>query len=105
MRFRVTLWALLVCLAVGAGSAFAQSTTGEIIGRVTDSSDAVLPGVTVTLTGASLLQPQSTTHVPRTARSVSPTCRSASTTVKFELTGFSNVLRRTSASPAASPRR
>ena len=60
MRFRVTLWALLVCLAVGAGSAFAQ-TTGEIVGRVTDSSDAVLPGVSVTLTGASLLQPQTTT--------------------------------------------
>ena len=60
MRFRVTLWAFFVCLAVGAGSAFAQSTTGEIIGRVTDSSDAVLPGVSVTLTGPSLLQPQTT---------------------------------------------
>jgi hypothetical protein len=92
MRFRVTLWALLVCLAIGAGSAFAQSTTGEIIGRVTDSSDAVLPGVTVTLTGASLLQPQVTTT------SENGTFRFSSVPIggynlKFEMSGFSNVLR------------
>jgi hypothetical protein len=92
MRFRLTLWALLVCLAIGAGSAFAQSTTGEIIGRVTDSSDAVLPGVTVTLTGSSLLQPQITTS------SENGTFRFSSVpigmyNVKFELTGFSSVLR------------
>jgi len=32
--------------------AWAQRTTGEIIGKVTDDSGAILPGVTVTLRGA-----------------------------------------------------
>lgn len=92
MRFRVTLWALLVCLAIGAGSAFAQSTTGEITGRVTDTSDAVLPGVTVTLTGPALLQPQITSS------SENGTFRFSQVPIggyslKFELTGFGGVLR------------
>lgn len=92
MRFRVTLWALLVCLTVGAGSAFAQSTTGEIIGRVTDTSDAILPGVTATLTGPALLQPQvtSTTETGSFRFSGVPI---GVYTIKFELTGFSSVLR------------
>ena len=30
--------------------AFAQATTADIVGRVTDSSGAVLPGATVTIT-------------------------------------------------------
>src|SRR5687767_10484465 len=42
---------LLVSLGLAAPAA-AQRTTGEIIGRVTDEQGAVLPGVTVTLTGA-----------------------------------------------------
>ena len=91
MRFRVTLWALVVCLAVGAGTAFAQ-TTGEIIGRVTDSSDAVLPGVTVTLTGASLLQPQVTSSSENGSFRFSG-LPIGNYNVKFELTGFTNVLR------------
>src|SRR5438093_11225718 len=42
---------LLVLVAVTA-PAWAQRTTGEIIGKVTDESGSVLPGVTVTLRGA-----------------------------------------------------
>src|SRR5688500_11144120 len=38
-----------VCLRT-AGSALAQVPTGQISGRVTDSSGAVLPGVDVTVT-------------------------------------------------------
>jgi outer membrane receptor protein involved in Fe transport len=53
MRRRVVthgLWVLiLIALAVPAR---AQRTTGEIIGAVTDESNSVLPGVTVTLRGA-----------------------------------------------------
>lgn len=41
---------LVVCLAVAIPAA-AQGTTGSLTGRVTDSSGAVLPGVTVTLSG------------------------------------------------------
>jgi hypothetical protein len=46
------LW-LLILLAV-AGPARAQRTTGEIIGKVTDESGAILPGVSVTLRGATV---------------------------------------------------
>jgi hypothetical protein len=92
MRFRVTLWALLACLAIGAGSAVAQSTTGEIVGRVTDSSEAVLPGVSVTLTGSSLLQPQSTTTSENGSFRFSQV-PIGTYTVKFEMSGFTNVLR------------
>jgi hypothetical protein len=44
------LW-LLMLIAIAA-PALAQRTTGEIIGTVTDESNAVLPGVTVTIRGA-----------------------------------------------------
>jgi hypothetical protein len=46
---------LLFCLAalsLVVTPVLAQRTTGEIIGRVTDESGAILPGVTVTLRGA-----------------------------------------------------
>jgi hypothetical protein len=42
----------LAALTLLAVPVLAQRTTGEIIGRVTDASGAVLPGVTVTLRGA-----------------------------------------------------
>jgi hypothetical protein len=42
----------LVLLVAVTIPAWAQRTTGEIIGKVTDESGAVLPGVTVTLRGA-----------------------------------------------------
>jgi hypothetical protein len=38
-------------LFVFAGSSAAQQTTGEIIGRITDDSGGILPGVTVTIRG------------------------------------------------------
>ena len=47
VRWGVRLAAL--CLLVPA-LAFAQATTADIVGRVTDSSGAVLPGATVTIT-------------------------------------------------------
>jgi len=55
MRRRVItqgLWVLvLMALAMPAR---AQRTTGEIVGTVTDESNAVLPGVTVTIRGAAV---------------------------------------------------
>ena len=53
MRCRVSAACLLALLALAA-PARAQRTTGEIIGKVTDESGAVLPGVTVTLHGAAV---------------------------------------------------
>jgi uncharacterized membrane protein len=47
----LSLSTLLVCFALFAGSAFAQTTTtGSIEGVVTDSTGAAVPGVTVTAT-------------------------------------------------------
>jgi len=44
-------------LIVMAAAARAQQPTGEIFGKATDQSGAVLPGVTVTLSAPSMLQP------------------------------------------------
>ena len=38
-------------LLIGSAPAFAQTITGDIVGTVSDDTGAVLPGVTVTLTG------------------------------------------------------
>ena len=51
---------LLVLLTLTASAAWAQLATAELNGRVTDSSGAVLPGVTVTAT-------QTATGLVRTA--------------------------------------
>src|SRR6185503_19808821 len=48
----------LVALIATSALASAQSQVGEIFGKATDQSGAVLPGVTVTLTAPSLMQPQ-----------------------------------------------
>jgi carboxypeptidase family protein/TonB-dependent receptor-like protein len=45
------VWVLILLAAIAA-PAHAQRTTGEIIGTVSDESNAVLPGVTVTIRGA-----------------------------------------------------
>ena len=58
MRLFVRLCVLLSVLSVaGSPLAHAQQQTGEIFGKVTDQSSAVMPGVTVTVTGSVLLQP------------------------------------------------
>ena len=44
------LFVVLACGAFVAASAAAQSTTGTILGKVTDADGLVLPGVTVTVT-------------------------------------------------------
>jgi hypothetical protein len=54
----LVLFALVLALP---GAALAQRVTGQIIGTVTDPSGAVLPGVTVTLRGPSIVGEQSTT--------------------------------------------
>ena len=43
---------------LGTTFAAAQQQTGEIYGRATDTSGAVLPGVSVTVAGPSLIQPR-----------------------------------------------
>ena len=49
------LWAATLALALAtAPSAWAQFATGNIYGNVTDESGAVLPGATITMTGATI---------------------------------------------------
>ena len=57
MRFAAKLlaFALVCALATGlAPAVWAQISTGSIYGKVTDEQAAVLPGATVTLTGATI---------------------------------------------------
>ena len=85
---------VLASLALLLGTPIAQAqTTGSITGLVTDASGAVLPGVTITLSGDRLIggpqtQVSDTNGTYRFARLVP-----GSYGVKFELQGFRNVER------------
>jgi hypothetical protein len=92
MRLRFTAMLVALAMVLSASSAWAQSQTGEIFGKVTDESGAILPGVTVTLSGPSLLQPQ----VATTGESGSfqfPRVAVGTYNVTFELTGFKKVIK------------
>jgi hypothetical protein len=88
---RCVLCCLIVLTAASVGSA--QVITGSIVGSVTDSSGALLPGATVTLGGDRLIGgPQSV------ATDASGTYRfdrlpPGDYTLKFELQGFRTVER------------
>src|SRR5262245_48473033 len=90
MSFR-KLAACLAALVLQVGVARAQ-TTGEIYGKATDKSGAIVPGVTVTLTSPALLQPQSAVTTG-TGVYRFPGVPIGVYTVKFELTGFTTVVR------------
>jgi hypothetical protein len=87
MMFRKTLVASAVLLLLSATTAMAQQQTGEIFGRATDTSGAVLPGTTVTVAGPALIQPRvavtSETGTYRVAELPIGTY-----SVTFELAGF-----------------
>jgi len=92
MRSRFTAMLAALALVVSASSGWAQSQTGEIFGKVTDESGAVLPGVTVTLTGPSLLQPQ-TASTTETGSFQFPRLTVGTYNVRFELPGFKTVVK------------
>lgn len=92
MRSRLlTLLMGVLCLLASAGSALAQQSTGQIFGKVTDESGAILPGVTVTLTGAGLLQPQTAT-TSNTGTYQFPSLVVGTYSVKFQMDGFKTVV-------------
>lgn len=84
-----------VMFLLGAGLAGAQtvsSSAGAITGIVTDGTKAVLPGVTITLSGPAVMgSPSTTTGDNGTFRfaALSP----GEYTIKFELGGFGTVIR------------
>ena len=92
MRVRALRVMLYVCiLAIWAVPAHAQAI-GSIFGKVTDPSGAVLPGVTVTVTGTGLQQPL----VAVTSESGTyqfPSVPLGTYSVTFELTNFKKALR------------
>src|SRR3954465_2169111 len=91
MKRRLTAIVAALALIAIAAPARAQQQTGEIFGKVTDQSGAVLPGVTVTLTAATLLQPL-TAVTSDTGSYIFPRIEIGRYSVKFELTGFKTVI-------------
>src|SRR6476620_9508288 len=90
MRVRAMVFALVAMFAATT-LATAQSQTGEIFGKATDASGAVLPGVTVTLTAPNLLQPL-TAITSETGTYQFPRLAVGTYAVKLELTGFKTVV-------------
>ena len=76
--------ALLLC---NVTPAVAQILTGEIHGRVTDTSGAVLPGVSITVEGPALIQPEVAITTETGAYSF-PRLPVGVYSVRFELAGF-----------------
>jgi hypothetical protein len=92
MKMRLTAVLAALVLIASASPGLAQVQTGEIIGKVTDNTGAVLPGVTVTLTGTTLIQPQ-TAVSSETGTYNFPRLPIGTYAVRFELPGFKTVVR------------
>ena len=89
-RFRSR--AVLVCIVLlGAAPAFAQVSTGEIFGKVTDTTGAVLPGATVTLTSPALIQAQSVVTAASGGYRF-PNLPVGTYTISFDLIGFKRTI-------------
>jgi hypothetical protein len=81
----VRFW-VFILLAL-ASVAEAQRTTGDLIGVVRDSSGALLPGVTVTVSGPRIAGTQTTVSTENGSYRV-PNLPPGTYTVRFELSGF-----------------
>jgi hypothetical protein len=90
----IAMVGMLAVLAVliGVSPVVAQVQTGEITGKVSDDTGAVLPGATVTVTSPALIQPQSATS-SETGTYRFPLLPIGTYQVKFELPGFKTVVR------------
>ncbi|HEX6974176.1 MAG TPA: carboxypeptidase-like regulatory domain-containing protein, partial [Vicinamibacterales bacterium] len=93
MKTRAAAFIAALAIALWAAPARAQSQTGEIFGKVTDQSGAVLPGVTVTLTSPVLLQPLTAVTSDTGSFQFSRVAVGAYD-VAFELTGFRPVIKK-----------
>ena len=86
---RIAVAALAMML--GTGLAQAQVTTGSITGTVTDASGAVLPGVTITLSGDRLIGGPQTQVSDENGAYRFDRLAPGAYSVKFELQGFRTV--------------
>jgi hypothetical protein len=91
LRFRVLLLSVLCVLA--ASTARAQVQTGSIAGVATDSSNAVMPGVTVSLSGEKLIGGVQTQTTDAAGAYRFDRLPPGSYQVKFELQGFRSIER------------
>src|SRR5262245_40529601 len=89
MKVRLALLALAVVACVR--TAGAQQQTGEVFGKVVDQSGGVLPGVTVTLSGPTLLQPL-TAVTGESGSFQFARVEIGVYSVRFELSGFKTVV-------------
>jgi hypothetical protein len=80
-------------LTAAAGPALAQVPTGSITGTITDASNAILPGVTATLTGDRLIGGAATQVTDATGAYRFDRLPPGAYTVRFELQGFKSVTR------------
>jgi hypothetical protein len=92
MKWRFTAALTAIAMVLGALPALAQQQTGEIFGKVTDQSGAVLPGVAVTVTAPSLLQPL-TAITSESGTFQFPRLDVGIYSVRFELAGFKTVIK------------
>ena len=90
---RAFAWKMLVCLLLWGGIAASQVTTGTILGTVSDSSGAVVPGSTITIrnveTGISR-----TLTADAAGRYVAPQLPLGNYEVTAESSGFQTMIRR-----------
>ncbi len=92
MKVRLTAFLTALALLAGVSVGAAQVQTGDISGRVADNTGAVLPGVTVTATSPVLITPL--TAVSSSTGTYSfPRLPIGSYTLRFELSGFSTLVR------------
>ena len=83
--------AATLCLLLLAGSVYAQRTTGDLSGIVRDATGSVLPGVTVSVTGANIPRAQTaTTTEAGTYRILN--LPPGTYDVTFELSGFRKIV-------------
>jgi len=89
MRYWRTAFIVTLLIIASVAPGFAQQT-GEIQGRITDNSGAVLPGVTVTLTATDRAPLTAVTSA--TGTFLFPRLPIGVYSLKFELTGFKTVV-------------
>ena len=85
---RVARLAALAAMLAAPGDVLGQALTGSIEGRITDNSGAVLPGVTVTLSGAAVLGGTQVRVSEGDGRYRFPVLPPGTYTVTFDLAGF-----------------
>ncbi len=83
---------VVIALLFGVALASAQTQTGEIAGKVSDRTGAILPGVTVTITSPALIRPQTAVSAASGAYRF-PNLPVGVYSVTFELAGFQRVVR------------